>query len=118
MTLPWRPPRLPRSTGREIRVHVPFKMSMFHFFFGQTRSSFFGNCTYLGLRGRRPNEAAAAGGVAVALMEGEAGGDPREHQGEVAQDGQAREYTAQTILASHNLSIHIPPQDTPSHVTS
>ena len=48
-------------------------------------------------------------------MEGEAGGDPREHQGEVAQDGQAREYTAQTILANHNLTIRIPPQEIPPY---
>ena len=59
---------------------------------------------YLGRR-RRPNEAAAAGGVAVALMEGEAGGDPRDHHCEVAQDGEAREYTAPTISVSHNTYV-------------
>ena len=57
---------------------------------------------YLGRRRWRPDETATARGVAVALMKGEAGGDPREHQGQVAQDGQAREYTARTILVSHN----------------
>ena len=62
--------------------------------------------TYLGLW-RRANEAAAARGVAITLMEGEAGGDPGEHQGQVAQDGQASEYAKQTILLHHqNSSRH------------
>ena len=62
--------------------------------------------TYLGLW-RRANEAAAARGVAITLMEGEAGGDPGEHQGQVAQDGQASEYAKQTILLHYqNSSRH------------
>ena len=40
-------------------------------------------------------------------MEGEAGGYPGEHQGQVAQDGQASEYAKQTILLHHqNFSRH------------
>ena len=64
--------------------------------------------TYLGVGlWRRANEAAAARGAAISLMEGEAGGDPGEHQGQVAQDGQASEYAKQTILLHHpNSSRH------------
>ena len=62
--------------------------------------------TYLGLW-RRAKEAAAARGVAITLMEGEAGGDPGEHQGQVAEDGQASEYAKQTIPLHHqNSSRH------------